>query len=123
MPLIGVGAQISVQFGIVETLKKIFKARYADSEGILHWKYSLLSGAIAGIPSAIVLVPLDHSRFRVALIKEKGIGSFKMTIQIYQNYGLKKLYSGFNVTAIRESFLGVYFGVYDFCMRFFKKNN
>jgi solute carrier family 25 carnitine/acylcarnitine transporter 20/29 len=67
MPLLGVGAQVSVQFGIVETLKKIFKNKFGDKEGNLHWKYSLLSGAIAGIPSAIVLVPLDHSRFRVTI--------------------------------------------------------
>jgi len=29
-PLIGVGAQVSVQFGFVETLKKIMKKRFAD---------------------------------------------------------------------------------------------
>ena len=29
MPLLGVGAQVAVQFGIVESLKKIFKAHFA----------------------------------------------------------------------------------------------
>ena len=56
MPLIGVGAQVAVQFGFVESLKKIMKNRYADQDGKLHWKYSFLSGSLCGLPSAIVVV-------------------------------------------------------------------
>ena len=55
-PLIGVGAQVSVQFGVVETLKKIMKKNYSDEQGNLHWKYSFLSGFICGLPSAILAV-------------------------------------------------------------------
>lgn len=55
-PLIGVGAQVSVQFGFVETLKKIMKTRYADANGQLHWRYSFISGLLCGIPSALVVV-------------------------------------------------------------------
>ncbi len=61
MPLLGVGAQVSVQFGFVETLKKLMKTKYADSEGNLHAKYSLISGVLTGIPSAIVLVILINN--------------------------------------------------------------
>ena len=61
-PLIGVGAQVSVQFGIVETLKKMMKARYADSQGVLAPQYTFLSGVIAGIPSAIIVVCLPPCR-------------------------------------------------------------
>jgi hypothetical protein len=65
-PLIGVGAQVSVQFGFVETLKKIMKKSYADEKGLLHWRYSFLSGLICGLPSAIIVVflslNLDSSR-------------------------------------------------------------
>lgn len=35
MPLIGVGFQVSVQFGFVETLKKYLKKKYADKDGNL----------------------------------------------------------------------------------------
>lgn len=31
MPLLGVGAQVAIQFGVVESLKKIIKQKYADS--------------------------------------------------------------------------------------------
>ena len=56
MPLLGVGLQVSFQFGIVETLKKYFKSKYADPSGNLHWKYSFICGAIAGLPSAMIVV-------------------------------------------------------------------
>lgn len=56
MPLIGVGAQVSLQFGTVETLKKIIRSKFAEEDGSLHWKYSVLSGSLSGIPSAIVVV-------------------------------------------------------------------
>ena len=55
-PLIGVGAQVSVQFGVVETLKKIMKQRYGDASGNLHPVYSFYSGLISGIPSDILVV-------------------------------------------------------------------
>jgi len=55
-PLLGVGAQVSVQFGFVETLKKILKQKYADEKGNLHWRYSFISGLFAGIPSALIVV-------------------------------------------------------------------
>ena len=61
-PLIGVGAQVSVQFGIVETLKKILKEKYADAEGNLAPKYSFLCGVISGVPSALIVVPDRSSR-------------------------------------------------------------
>lgn len=56
MPLLGVGAQVAVQFGVVETLKKIFRSRFAAADGSLHWKYSFVSGAMCGLPSAMVVV-------------------------------------------------------------------
>jgi solute carrier family 25 (mitochondrial carnitine/acylcarnitine transporter), member 20/29 len=89
----------------------------------------VLSGALSGIPSAIVVVihpaiqtVLDHSRFRVALRKEQGEGSVRTAVRIYQQYGFRKLYLGFNCTMLRESFLGVYFGSYDFFMRWFRRD-
>lgn len=55
-PLLGVGAQVSMQFGFVESLKKIMKTKFADKEGKLEPKFSFLSGLLTGIPSALVIV-------------------------------------------------------------------
>lgn len=63
MPLLGVGVQVSVQFGIVETLKKILKQKYADINGLLDPKYSFFCGGIAGIFSGIILVLILINQF------------------------------------------------------------
>jgi len=44
-----------------------------------------------------------------------------MAMNIYRQYGFRKLYLGFNVTMLRESFLGIYFGTYDYFMSFFRE--
>jgi hypothetical protein len=64
MPLLGVGLQVSVQFGIVETLKKILKNKYGNPDGSLDPKYSFLCGGIAGIFSGIILVIIIFYAFR-----------------------------------------------------------
>ena len=55
-PLIGVGAQVSVQFGVVESLKKMMKKTFADNHGKLPSHFSFLCGFISGLPSAIIVV-------------------------------------------------------------------
>ena len=56
MPLLGVGIQVSVQFGIVETLKKMLKKNYGNPDGTLDSSYSFLCGAAAGVFSGIIVV-------------------------------------------------------------------
>lgn len=55
-PFIGVGAQVSVQFGLVETMKKTLRRNFADKNGNLGPEFSFLSGFVTGIPSAIIVV-------------------------------------------------------------------
>ena len=55
-PLLGVGAQVSVQFAVVETLKKKWKKTHVGPNGILDPKYSFIAGLLSGIPSAIIVV-------------------------------------------------------------------
>ena len=54
--------------------------------------------------------------------KGEKIGSVKMSVNIYREYGLRKLYLGFCSTWLRESFLGVYFGTYDTLMYYAREN-
>lgn len=58
MPLLGVGAQVSLQFGVVETLKKMMLKRFADETGKLPIPYIVLCGSISGIPSGLISVPV-----------------------------------------------------------------
>lgn len=56
MPLLGVGFQVSLQFAVVETLKKAMKAQFANEEGKLSLPIIMACGAIASIPSALTVV-------------------------------------------------------------------
>ena len=56
-PLVGVGAQVSVQFGVVESLKKVFrKGMLERGHEHLHYLYAALAGFISGTPSALLVV-------------------------------------------------------------------
>ena len=67
---------------------------------------------------------MDHSRFRVLLNRDaNGEGSVKTAVNIYKKYGLRKLYLGFGPTWLRESALGIYFGIYDAAFTYYKKSN
>ena len=126
MPLLGVGIQVSVQFGVTETLKKFMRNHFADEDGKLSIPYIMLAGLLSGIPSGTIAVsnyfysqtPIDHARFRVLMNKDsKGPGSVKMAIQIAQKYGIRKLFLGYNSTVLRQMIgLSVYFGSYDFIL-------
>jgi solute carrier family 25 (mitochondrial carnitine/acylcarnitine transporter), member 20/29 len=68
----------------------------------------------------LIQTPLDHSRFKVTLTKEKGEGSVGMAKRILKEHGLSKLYLGFVPTVIRECVgLGCYFGIYDALIKHF----
>jgi solute carrier family 25 (mitochondrial carnitine/acylcarnitine transporter), member 20/29 len=43
-------------------------------------------------------------------------------MRINRQYGISRLYLGLNSTLLRESFIGVYFGTYDFLIRYFTEN-
>jgi hypothetical protein len=70
-PLIGVGAQVSLQFGFVESLKKIMKSTFANPDGSLHWKYFFLSGLLCGIPSALLAVFFMLYRLLLTMLASK----------------------------------------------------
>ena len=56
MPLLGIGAEVALQFGMVETFKKMLKKDFADADGNLHFKYSFVCGTAVGFPSALIVV-------------------------------------------------------------------
>ena len=56
MNLLGVGPQVSIQFGVVETLKKFLKRNYVQEGEDLPLNLILLCGFLAGVPSASVVV-------------------------------------------------------------------
>lgn len=77
--------------------------------------YIILSGLITGVPSALVVAPVDHTRIKMQVLNNdlKYKGSLDVGFKIYKNNGIKGLYQGFYPTLLNEVLsLGVYFGSY-----------
>lgn len=80
----------------------------------------ILAGLITGIPSALVVAPVDHTRIKMQVLNNhlKYNGSLDVGLKIYKQYGIKGLYQGFNPTLLNEILsLGVYFGSYEWLLR------
>jgi hypothetical protein len=66
--LLGVGPQISLQFGVVETLKKFIKKNYEPHAQRLSLPYVVLSGLAAAVPSALVVVYCPSYRLHLIML-------------------------------------------------------
>lgn len=106
-PLLGIGAQVALQFGTNELVKKLmFKLNFdeeeGDSSGPLPMNLILLSGIITGVPSSFVTTPVDHTRIKMqGLHANKYNGSIDAGKKIYSQYGMRGLYQGFYPTILR----------------------
>lgn len=69
LPLIGVGACVSIQFGVVQYIKRIFQNQNMAVHGKkgLHLTQSqlYLSGAAGGIANSVIAGPIEHVRIRL----------------------------------------------------------
>lgn len=80
----------------------------------------IISGILTGIPSSIVVTPIDHTRIKMQNKNTQYKGSMQAGKEIFKNFGVKGLWKGLNVTMLREVIaLGVYFGAYEAVVREF----
>jgi len=81
-----------------------------------------LSGFFTGIPSALVVTPVDHTRIKMQTHNNtKYTSSIDVGTKIFKEYGIKGLYQGFYPTLLGEIIsLGIYFGSYEAFIREFK---
>ena len=74
----GVGACVSIQFGVLETVKRFFMVIFFDSlkfiilqslqppgKKELDLSYIFVAGMVAGLANAIVSIPAEHIRIRI----------------------------------------------------------
>lgn len=116
-PLLGVGPQVALQFASNEFMKKLLLKLQASETGSSgpNITTAFASGFLSGIPSALVVTPVDLTR--IQLQKKDASKEYKSSLdvvkKIYQRNGLKGLYLGFHSTLLREIIaLSFYFGVY-----------
>ncbi|CAD6892874.1 unnamed protein product [Tilletia controversa] len=121
-PLLGVGLCVSIQFGVVEHLKREFSKSNAQRAGISAGSAASLSlgqlymaGAAAGLANAFVAGPIEHIRIRLQTQTTKlYTGPLDCFSKITAAAGPTGIFRGMVPTLFREGVgLGTYFLVYE----------
>ncbi|KAI9449415.1 mitochondrial carrier [Lactarius psammicola] len=122
-PLLGIGACVSIQFGVLEYTKRYFTAQNIRSgKGVaqsaaLSTPQLLVAGALAGLGNGFVSGPVEHIRIRLQTQSNTNPvyrGPFDAIKKIAAKYGIRGIYKGQNVTFLREATgYGVYFWTYE----------
>lgn len=118
-PLLGVGACVSIQFGVFGALKRSFDA--ANSGSPLTNAQLYVSGAAAGAANSVIVGPVEHIRIRLQAqsdVKKQYFGPLDAAKKIYAHDGIRSIYRGFGPTLLRESQgTGAYFFTYESLLR------
>lgn len=115
-PLIGVGACVSVQFyAFHEAKRRILQKTHQPQ---LTYSQIYIAGASAGIANTIISAPVEQLRI---LLQTQKTNTYKGPVdaikQIKNSYGLRGLFRGAGITAIREAqAYGIWFLTYEFLM-------
>ncbi|KAI0268812.1 mitochondrial carrier [Gloeopeniophorella convolvens] len=122
-PLLGIGACVSIQFGVLEYTKRYFSAQNAREgqdaaeSARLSSSQLIIAGALAGLGNGFVSGPVEHIRIRLQTQSNTNPtyrGPLDAIKKIASNYGIKGIYKGQNVTFLREATgYGVYFWAYE----------
>ncbi|QLG70298.1 hypothetical protein HG535_0A02360 [Zygotorulaspora mrakii] len=117
-PLFGVGACVSIQFGVNEAMKRMFHSLNTDSLSTLSLQQYYTCGLAGGIANSFLAAPIEHVRIRLQTQTQTGTGAsalYKGPIDC-----IKKLRSqgglmrGLIPTLLREGHgCGTYFLVYE----------
>lgn len=122
-PLLGIGACVSIQFGVLEYTKRYFTAQNirggigAEQSAALSTPQLLVAGSLAGLGNGFVSGPVEHIRIRLQTQSNTNPvyrGPFDAIKKIATKYGIRGIYKGQNVTFLREATgYGVYFWTYE----------
>ncbi|KAI7833868.1 hypothetical protein BX661DRAFT_222665 [Kickxella alabastrina] len=120
-PLIGVGLCVSIQFLVMEHMKRTFARVNGTPTGqapVLTASQLYIAGATAGVANSIVSGPVEHIRVRLQVQTAGTAAQYKgprdCIGQIHRNFGWKGIYKGQVPTLIREfNGYGMYFLAYE----------
>ncbi|KAJ1818662.1 Mitochondrial carrier protein ymc2 [Coemansia sp. RSA 2598] len=120
-PLVGVGLCVSIQFLVMEHMKRTFARVNGTPSGqtpSLTASQLYISGATAGVANSIVSGPVEHIRVRLQVQTSGSAAQYKgpgdCIGQIYRGFGWKGIYKGQIPTIIREfNGYGMYFLAYE----------
>lgn len=131
MPLIGVGACVSIQFGVVQYFKRMFayqneRANPAIKE--LTGPQLYTAGVMGGVANSVLAGPIEQVRIRLQTQKGNAIrGPFDCLKQyVYTNThnriishsGVSGVFRGMGPTVLREGHgMGIYFLTYEYLVQ------
>jgi solute carrier family 25 carnitine/acylcarnitine transporter 20/29 len=111
-PLVGVGAAVSIQFGVNEKTKQFARKAAGVSElGISHL---FGCGVVAGIATSLISTPVEHTRIRMQVQGKNSFNALECVKRIVKSYGIRGLYKGNVPTLCRDGVaFGIYFSMYE----------
>lgn len=116
-PLLGVGACVSIQFGVNEAMKRFFHSfNNNPSATTLSLPQYYLCGLAGGLSNSFLAAPIEHVRIRLQTQTSSGPNAeFKSPIDCIRKLRAEKsLMRGLNATFLREGHgCGTYFLVYE----------
>lgn len=120
MPLIGVGACVSIQFGVVQYFKRLFGDENAKRgrQDLSHVQL-YTSGLAGGIANSVLAGPIEHVRIRMQTQKGNELrGPFDALRQIAARGGVSSVFRGMGPTVLREGHgMGIYFLTYEYLVQ------
>lgn len=116
-PLIGVGACVSVQFGVNEYMKRLFHSRNGSKSGgddVLSLSQYYICGITGGISNSFLASPIEHVRIRLQT-QTSNVKVFNGPLDCIKKLVKSgNLMRGLTPTLIREGHgCGTYFLVYE----------
>ncbi|TDL24285.1 mitochondrial carrier [Rickenella mellea] len=126
-PLMGIGLCVSIQFAVLESVKRHFSAQNlkegrggADGK-TLNSQQLILAGSLAGIANSVVSGPVEHIRIRLQIQSSHNriySGPLDAVKKIYGAHGIAGIYKGQVPTIAREAVgYGAYFWAYEKLMQ------
>ncbi|GMM30987.1 organic acid transporter [Martiniozyma asiatica (nom. inval.)] len=127
LPLIGIGACVSVQFGVNEFMKRLFgqiNSNKLDSNGKpmgMSLGQFFLAGGAGGFANGFLAGPIEHARIRLQIQtagKAQFDGPLSVLKDLYANGGIKTIYRGLGPTLWREGLgIGIYFMTFEYLVQ------
>jgi len=115
-PLMGVGAAVSIQFGVNEKTKQL--ARKISGLSELKISHLFGCGVIAGSATSLISAPVEHTRIRMQLQGKTSFSAVECVKRVVNTYGVRGLYKGGAPTLWRDSMaFGIYFSMYEWITR------
>ncbi|KAL0089339.1 mitochondrial carrier domain-containing protein [Phycomyces blakesleeanus] len=116
-PLVGIGACVSIQFVVLESMKRTFAGK--NNDPLTNTQF-YMAGAASGVANSIVSGPVEHIRTRLQV--QTGPNGYKGPVdcikQIYSAHGLAGIYKGQAITVLREfQGYGAYFLAYEWLVK------